>query len=110
MQLNDEQVDLTISALLRVGVLLAASIVLAGGMWYLAQSGGAVPDYRHFRSQPPGLRSVTGILGGALAGSPRNLIQLGILLLIATPIARVAFSVFAFELNAGVPSTNLVFT
>ena len=32
-----------------------------------------------------------------LGGRGRALIQLGLLLLIATPVARVAFSVFAFE-------------
>ncbi|HEV2446562.1 MAG TPA: DUF1634 domain-containing protein [Candidatus Sulfopaludibacter sp.] len=99
MELNDEQVDLTIGTLLRVGVILAASVVLIGGMWYLAQSAWAVPDYRHFHAQPQGLRSVTGIIGGVFGGSPRYLIQLGILLLIATPIARVGFSVFAFSLQ-----------
>ena len=99
MELDDEQVDQTIGTLLRAGVILAACVVLVGGVWFLAQFGRLVPDYHNFRSEPSDLRSVTGIVAGALRGSPRNLIQLGLLLLIATPIARVGFSVFAFAVQ-----------
>jgi uncharacterized membrane protein len=42
------------------------------------------------------LRHVSDIFRKALSLDPRGLIQLGILLLIATPIVRVAFTVFAF--------------
>ena len=35
-------------------------------------------------------------MAGALAGRPRHLIQLGLLILIATPVARVAFALLAF--------------
>ena len=42
------------------------------------------------------MRTISGILHEALVLSGRGLIQLGLLILIATPIARVAFSFFAF--------------
>ncbi|MFZ3368535.1 MAG: DUF1634 domain-containing protein, partial [Candidatus Sulfotelmatobacter sp.] len=42
------------------------------------------------------LRSVGGILRDAVALRGRGIIQLGLLLLIATPVARVAFSIFGF--------------
>jgi uncharacterized membrane protein len=45
------------------------------------------------------LRTVSGVFGGAIHGDPRCLIQFGLLVLIATPILRVAFSVFAFALQ-----------
>lgn len=96
MEWNDDRVDQTLGTLLRAGVLLAASVVFAGGVWFLARYGWSAPDYRNFRGEPADLRSVGGILGNAVRGRPTNLIQLGLLLLIATPIARVAFSVFAF--------------
>ncbi len=96
MQRNEEQLDGTISVVLRVGVIAAASVVLGGGVWYLARFGTEIPNYRAFHGEPQGLRSVAGVWKGVLARQPRSVIQLGLLLLIATPIARVALSVFAF--------------
>jgi uncharacterized membrane protein len=81
--------------LLRTGVILAACIVLVGGVVYLA--GHPYPsDYRVFRGEPERLRLISGIFGEAMAFHARGLIQLGLLVLILTPIARVTFSVFAF--------------
>jgi uncharacterized membrane protein len=96
---TDQRVDAIIANLLRVGVLLAATVVLLGGGLYLVQHGSTVPDYRVFRGEPAYLRGVSGILREARALDGRGLIQLGLLLLLATPIARVAFSVLAFTLQ-----------
>jgi uncharacterized membrane protein len=96
MQRNEEQTDRIIGVLLRTGVLTAASIVFAGGFWYLARFGRLVPNYHTFRGEPQDLRSVAGVWKGVLGHQPRSVIQFGLLLLIATPIARVAFSVIAF--------------
>ncbi len=78
---------------------MAASVVFAGGAWYLARFGGLIPDFHTFRGEPQELRSVAGVWGGFLRRQPRSVIQLGLLLLIATPIARVAFSVAAFAVQ-----------
>jgi len=92
---TDEHMDELIGLLLRVGVILAACIVLVGGVVYLA--GHPYPsDYRVFRGEPERLRVVSGIFSDALAFHAQGLIQLGLLVLILTPIARVTFSVFAF--------------
>jgi len=96
MQPDDERLDRAMGVLLRVGVITAASVVFAGGVWYLARFGAVVPDYRVFHGEPGQLRSVAGVLRGVAALDPRSAIQLGLLLLIATPIARVGFSVIAF--------------
>jgi uncharacterized membrane protein len=98
-QWTDERVERLLGNLLRAGVLTAAAFVLAGGVWYLIRSGGAPADYRVFRGEPSELRSLGGILGGLLALTPRRLIQFGLLLLIATPVARVMFSAVAFLLE-----------
>jgi uncharacterized membrane protein len=99
MQHTEEQVERTIGVMLRVGVLTSASVVLAGGLWYLARHGLTIPNYRTFHGEPQGLRSVAGVWDGVLRLEPRSVIQLGLLLLIATPIARVAFSVVAFAVQ-----------
>lgn len=82
--------------MLRVGVLVAATVVLIGGSLYLVRHGTTLPDYRVFRGEPSDLRTVTGIAADALALQSRGVIQLGLLLLIATPVARVAFAGLAF--------------
>jgi uncharacterized membrane protein len=93
---TDERVEVLIGKLLRSGVLLSAGIVLAAGIWYLVRFGAATPDYRVFRGEPSEFRSISGILKGLGPLHCRSYIQFGLLLLIATPVARVAFSVFAF--------------
>jgi uncharacterized membrane protein len=95
-QWTDEQTELLIGNLLRAGVFLSAFLVLIGGGLYLAQNGAAPPHHQVFRGEPADLNSVSGILHNALSGGSRGLIQLGLLLLVATPIARVIFSIYAF--------------
>ena len=93
---TDEQVDQVIGNLLRVGVLLAAVLTAAGGLLYLVRHGGEPAGHRVFEGEPADLRSPVGIVRDALALRSRGLIQLGVLVLMATPVARVLFSVYAF--------------
>jgi uncharacterized membrane protein len=93
---TDRRMDVVIGNLLRYGVLLSALVVLFGGVLYLARHGHSPTDYRVFRGEPSDLRGVGGILRDAVAFNGRGVIQFGLLLLIATPVARVAFSIFGF--------------
>ena len=97
-QWTDQIVEEWIGNLLRLGVTLAAAMVLFGGSVYLAYHGRAAPRYHVFMGEPTDLRTVPGIVKDALTFQGRGLIQLGLLLLIATPIARVAFAVAAFAM------------
>ena len=96
---SDEQVEKIVGNLLRSGVIAAAIVVLAGGIIYLIRYGGNLPDYSIFKGEPAEFRSMEGIIKAAFALRSRGLIQLGLLLLVATPVARVAFSIFAFALQ-----------
>lgn len=82
--------------LLRTGVLLAAAVVLLGGALYLVQHATDAQDRKVFHSEPATLRHIGGIVMGAMHLHGRALIQLGLLLLVVTPVARVAFSVVDF--------------
>jgi uncharacterized membrane protein len=93
---SDEHVELFIGNLLRWGVILAAVVTAAGGVVFLALHGGSIANYRVFHGQPASLESVAGVVRSALALHPEAIIQLGLLLLIATPVARVALSLLAF--------------
>src|SRR5271167_3884050 len=96
---GDLEIEIIIGTLLRTGVILAAGVVLLGAAVYLAHYGFAAVDYRTFHGDPEFLRTLTGIVGGALHLDGRAIIQLGLLLLIATPVARVAFSAVAFAIE-----------
>ncbi|MGD1069927.1 MAG: DUF1634 domain-containing protein [Bryobacteraceae bacterium] len=89
MPWRDADMDRVIGRLLQTGVLIAGAVVLLGGILYLLGHGGEVPDYRHFHGVPFGL-------GGLREFRARSVIQLGVVLMIATPVLRVAFCVVAF--------------
>ena len=93
---TDVQVETIIGNLLRWGVMIAGAVVFAGAAVYLSRHGAESPNYQVFRGEPTDLKTVWGIWRQTLTGHGRGLIQLGLLLLVATPIARVAFSLFAF--------------
>jgi len=72
------------------------SLTGLGGGIYLLRHGQAQMDYSVFHRQPEDRCDVNGIIKQTFAGRGSGLIQLGLLILIATPVARVVFSVFAF--------------
>jgi uncharacterized membrane protein len=93
---TDQDLDVSVAVALRIGVTLSATVVILGGLLLGNHLFGAVPDYTHFQPGDPGLRSVMGIVQGAVNFSPKSVIQLGLLLLIATPVARVILCVIGF--------------
>lgn len=93
---TDQRIENVLGTLLRAGVLLSALVVSIGGAIYLVRHGHSPVDFRVFRGEPADLRDVRGIIGDTVALHGRGIIQLGLLLLIATPVARVAFSIFGF--------------
>jgi uncharacterized membrane protein len=110
---NDRKVEEVIATLLRVGVLLSGGLVLFGGAIYLLRHGASPADYRVFRGEPSELRQIGGIVHEAGSFRGRGIIQLGLLLLIATPVGRVIFSIFGFaaekdRLYVGLASVVLV--
>ena len=92
----DDRFEAVLAQVLRTGVALAAAIVAFGGVVFLWRHAGDHPAYRAFLGEPREFRSVDGIAARARAFSGRGLIQLGVLVLIATPIARVAFAIVGF--------------
>ena len=96
MQLTDQKLEIAIGRMLQIGVLLAATVVLIGGVLYLRQETGPRPDYSHFTGVAEKFRSPAEIVPNALHGRARSIIQLGLLLLIATPIARVILAAVGF--------------
>lgn len=93
---RERRFELLLGQLLRLGVMLSAVVVFAGGLLYVMKFGAQMPQYGIFRGEPTDIRYASDILRDALAGHALGIIQLGLVLLIATPVARVAFSVVEF--------------
>jgi uncharacterized membrane protein len=93
---EERRLDIIIGNLLRTGVLIAAAVVIFGAAVYLTRHAPESPNYKAFRGEPVDLRTIRGVIHDVVGFRGRGIIQLGLLLLIATPIARVAFSAYAF--------------
>lgn len=89
---------------LRRGVTLACVLAAVGGIYYLASHGGdPVPDYRNFDAATAAAQTdyttLGGIVRGVAAFNAYSCIQLGVAVLILTPIVRVLFSFLDFALE-----------
>lgn len=98
-KVTDYDMQQLIGQVLRYGVLISGIVAIIGGIWYLYQHGSDTPHYTVFNGEPAGYTSLTGILKGLGQGSAKEIIQLGVVILIATPILRIGFSLVAFVLE-----------
>jgi uncharacterized membrane protein len=71
-------------------------VSLCGGLLSLVHHRREPADYVAFRGVPAQLRSIRGVFAGAVALDARSVIQLGLLILVATPVARVALALAGF--------------
>jgi len=95
-QWNDARMRNIMGSLLRVGVLAAAFLVVLGGVLFFIQHPKEIFDYTTFKGEPAKFRQVHLIVKEAMNLRGRDIIQLGLLVLIATPVARVIFSLIGF--------------
>ncbi|MFN6481923.1 MULTISPECIES: DUF1634 domain-containing protein [unclassified Nostoc] len=103
---SEQQLEYLLSNLMKYGVLIASAVVLLGGILYLIHHGNEPAEYHFFRGEPSEFRSPVGVVKAVLSGSDayselrlRGIIQLGLLLLVATPILRVFLSLLTFLLQ-----------
>jgi uncharacterized membrane protein len=74
-------------------------VVLVGEILYLWQAHGIRTDYGYFHGVPTPIDHVALVLEGIRRLDSRSVIRLGVLLLIATPIVRVAFCLYSFGMQ-----------
>jgi len=98
-RISEHEIEQVIGRLLQFGVLLAAAVTLLGGVMLLLHHGSTAVSYSIFQGEPAYLRSLTAIVRAAFAGDAMAVVQFGLLLLIATPVARVAFTLVAFAVQ-----------
>ena len=87
------QAELVISHVLRGGVIVSAAVILIGVVWFYLQmaiAGHAALGYPH---------TFGGIIRRLFHGEPLAMVALGLLILLLTPILRVAISIVVFALE-----------
>lgn len=97
--IKDKDISLIIGHILRWGVYLSLSVAVIGGIIYLTTQGGQA-SIRHdlFVEKDENLLNlVKDVFKGVSHGDGLSIVELGILLLIATPLTRVIFSLWAFN-------------
>lgn len=99
---KERDMELFLGKFLRFGVTLSCAVTLLGGLLYIYQKKGVLPDYRPIADDLPfpgvkeELRSISSIWQGILEFDGASIIQLGVIILIATPVLRVAISAIGF--------------
>lgn len=97
LPVGDHAVEQRIGRLLQIGVLVSALVVIIGGIALLSRHGAVRADFRSFRGEPSELSSIGGIVRGAGRLDSAAIVQLGLVLLIATPVMRVGLTLIAFR-------------
>jgi len=99
MNVTDARLEKWVAVALRTGVLLAAAVVLAGGIDYLIANAGGTAKFSPFHGEPAQYRDLRGIFQAAAGGDSKGIIQLGLVLLVATPVVRVGLSLIGFAVE-----------
>jgi len=99
MDLSTERIETRIGMTLTAGVLFAGLLVACGGMLYLLHHAGQPVHYHVFRGEPSDLRTIGGVVHEAMTLSGRGLIQLGLVVLVAVQLVRVALTAWLFRVQ-----------
>lgn len=87
--MNEQSIRNLLARIMLWGVLLAAAVLLAGGVVFLAEHGSQTPGDRKFTGEPADLRHPVAIFQAAVSGHDAAVIQIGVLLLLLNPLVRV---------------------
>lgn len=96
--IEDKDISLIIGKILRWGVYLALAVTSVGGLIYLTNQYGQISmQHSVFVEKDENLWTlIKAMMHGVAKADGLSIIELGILLLIATPLTRVIFSLWAF--------------
>ncbi len=93
---QEKDIETMLGNVLRFGVILASAVILIGGIMYLTHHNSNTPNYTTFHGLQQPFHSLSAIIDGLKILQGEAIIQFGVLLLIATPIARIVFSIVGF--------------
>lgn len=98
-KIKDTDIQSLIGHVLRWGTIISIGIVFFGGIFFIYRHGHSMPDYKTFKGIPIFLQQPGALVAAAMNFKGQAIIQLGVILLIATPILRVVFSTIGFVLE-----------
>jgi uncharacterized membrane protein len=93
---QDQRMELVVSRVLRTGVYTSSVVVAIGGIAYLFRHAQDPAAYGVFHAQATANLSLDGIISAFRLRPSRSTIELGVILLVLTPVARVAVSLLSF--------------
>lgn len=93
---SDQAVNVLVSIILRIGLLSACALMILGATIHLFQHPEHDLQLAQFHSEPEALRSIGGTVKLALSGNGLGVMQLAVLVLLATPFLRIIFAGIAF--------------
>ena len=98
--MNDAQLQNSLARVMLTGVLVAAAIMAAGLVWFVATHEGMPTGDHVFSGEPKYFENPLSMLQRAFdltaVGHRRSLIIIGVVLLLINPLIRVAFAAFVF--------------
>ena len=98
--MNDAQLQNSLARVMLTGVLVAAAVMGAGLIWFVATHEGMPPGDHLFSGEPKYFENPVSMLERAISlkaiGHRRSLIMIGVVLLLINPIIRVAFAAVGF--------------
>jgi uncharacterized membrane protein len=92
----DKDIEQILGNLLRTGVITAGTIVILGAVLFLVRHGTEMPSYHIFKADTFNFSDFRNLFNGIITLRSVSIMESGILFLIATPVLRVVFSIFAF--------------
>lgn len=92
----DKSIEAILGNLLRIGVIIAGTVVIFGAILFLVRHESEIPSYHIFKPDSFNFSDFRSLYIGIITFRSGSIMELGILLLIAIPVLRVLFSVVAF--------------
>jgi uncharacterized membrane protein len=101
--MKDEQIQTSLARLMIGGVVVSATIILVGLVWFVAAHSSLKLGDHIFAGEPKYFENPVSMISRALdkgaLGERRSIVMIGVMLLLLTPLARVAFAAFGFALQ-----------
>ncbi len=98
--IGDRDLAMFIAKIMRWGVIAAITFTATGGIIFLLRHSGQTFDHRHYITVDHSIITIfRDTFTGIFNGNGRSFIMLGILVLFATPVIRVIFSLIGFILE-----------
>jgi uncharacterized membrane protein len=101
--MKDEQIQNSLARVMLTGVLVAAAVMAAGLVWFVATHEGLPPGDHIFSGEPKYFENLIAMIQRALdlkeVGHRRSLIMIGVVLLLINPLIRVAFAALGFAVQ-----------